>query len=131
MALRDKLQRVALFTTCLLGLQGLHKVELGSNFCNECMDLLKAIACCSSNLQRARVTCLLRLATDFFFQRCETGCKKIEPCNSSLLVGSQEQLRDKLQRRHVTWCNIPATCLATALPDKLQEKLHHVTLALE
>ena len=36
----------------------------------------------------------------------------------------------KLQRRHVTGCNLPATCLATPLRDKLQEKLHRITLDL-
>ena len=43
----------------------------------------------------------------------------------------RDKLRNKLQRGHVRRCNLPATCLATPLQDKLQIKLHCETLALE
>ena len=32
-----------------------------------------------------RVTCLMQLAMDFFFQRCETSWKKISSCNTSFM----------------------------------------------
>ena len=47
----------------------------------------------------------------------------------SAIVASPKKLRDKLQRGHATGCNLPATCLATPLRIKLQEKLHLVALA--
>ena len=37
----------------------------------------------------------------------------------------------KLRRWHITHCNLSATLLATPLRDKLQRKLHRVTLPVE
>ena len=97
------------------------------------MDCFETIASCSSKWQR--VTCLLQLAMDLFFQRCEANCKtNCTVYNTSILstiVTSTKKFRDKLQRGHVTLCNLPVICLTTPLRDKFQEKLHHVTLALE
>ena len=59
--------------------------------------------------------------------------RKIASHNISLLctvVASPKRLRDKSKRGHATRCNLPATCLATLLRDKLQEKLYCVTHAL-
>ena len=56
------------------GLQRLHTAELGSTFCNDCIDCFKIIASCSLKLQH--VTCFLHLVMDFFSQRCDTRCKK-------------------------------------------------------
>ena len=35
------------------------------------------------------------------------------------IVASPRRLRDKLQRAHVTHCNLPATCLATQVRKKI------------
>ena len=72
-ALQDKLHvscsvQHVLCATCLttfLGLQRLHKVELGSTFCNDYIDCFETFASCSLILER--ITCPLQLAMDFLF----------------------------------------------------------------
>ena len=87
----------------------------------------ETIAKWSSKLQR--VTCLQQLAMDFLFQRCDTRWRKLHTLQS--LQASTKNLRDKLQRGHVTHYNLSTTCLVTPLRDKLQVKGCHVTLALD
>ena len=47
------------------------------------------------------------------------------------IIAFPKKLRDKLQRGHVTRCNLPAPFLATPLQYKLQRNLYRVTLAVE
>ena len=94
-----------------LGLQRLHKVELGSTFYNDCMDTCETIAGCSTRL--LCVTCHLQIATDFFSNVARQVARHIAHCNTSLLcaiVASLKNLRNKLQRGHVTGCNLTARC---------------------
>ena len=44
------------------------------------------------------------------------------------IIANPKKLRDKLQIGHVIYCYLSATCLATPLQDKLEEKLGRVTL---
>ena len=50
---------------------------------------------------------------------------------SLLRLQVQKMCEVRLQRRHVTHCKLPTTCLATPLQHKSQRKLHRVTLAVE
>ena len=52
---------------------------------------------------------------------------KVEPSSTSKKIAQQKNCKTT----HVTLCNSPATCLATALRDKLPRKLRSVTGPLQ
>ena len=82
-------------------------------------------------LQKTRYTLQSRAATCNRFKTIHVIIAESRTELYFVIFASPKNLREKLQKGHVTRCNPPATCLITLLQHKLQRKLHHVTLAAE
>ena len=105
--------------------QSLQKLEPSSILCKRCKPKIVERQVAERVCYALQPTC--DLPRTFIATQV---ARKIAPCNTSLLcsiIGSLQNLQDKLQKLPVTPCNLTATCLATPLQHKLQGKLHSLT----